>query len=468
MLVDRHPPVDLLALVPQRVLEFEPELRELDRLLDDDRLFQQVRADLARRFPHTRTHGRPSTPVEVILRMLVVRRLYDWSYAETERFVADSLVLRQFCRVYLERVPDDTTLLRWAACIGGETLEALNARAVELARSLRVTRGRKLRVDSTVVPTTIAHPTDSRLLGDGVRVLSRVLRRAKRVLTGSPPGADLPARVFRSRTRSVRRLGQQIHRLARRKGEMAAEAMSTFYAKLLAVAETTCRQTARVTAALKADTSQAARQLAQQVEHFLPLVRQVISQATRRVLQGERVPAGEKLVSLFEPHTQIHLRQKAGKAVEFGRKVLLDEVEGGIVTRATILPAAGTEHAYLEGSLAAHHEHFGRPPELLAADRGLSSIRNEHRAVEAGVKRVVLPRTGRVSAERRRLEQARWFRRGFRFRAGIEGRIGVLKRRYGLARCREHGEAGMQRWVGWGILTHNLAKIADTVATRTA
>src|ERR671925_135338 len=113
------------------------------------------------------------------LRMLVAKRLYDWSYEEVEHFVSDSLVLRQFCRVYLEPVPDDTTLIRWAQCIGPSTLAELNDRAVALARSLKVTRGRKLRVDSTVVETTIHHPSDSSLLGDGVRVLSRLLRRAE-------------------------------------------------------------------------------------------------------------------------------------------------------------------------------------------------------------------------------------------------------------------------------------------------
>jgi IS5 family transposase len=154
--------------------------------------------------------------VEVILRLLVVKRLYHWSYEDTEHFVADSRVLRPCCRVYLEPVPDDTTLLRWANQIGPETLAGLNDRVVERARSLRVTRGRKLRVDSMGVDTTIHHPTDSQLVGDGVRVLSWWLRRAKQVLVGS---ARLGRALFRTRMRSVRRLTQQIHRLARRKGE---------------------------------------------------------------------------------------------------------------------------------------------------------------------------------------------------------------------------------------------------------
>ena len=232
MLRDRYAPQDLFALVPKLQLALDPELAQLDRLLDDDELFQGVRADLVRRRPHTATRGRHSTPVEVLLRLLVVKRLYRWSYEETERFVGDSLVLRQFCRLYLEPVPDDTTLLRWANLIGPETVAALNDRTVELARSLKVTRGRKLRIDATVVETNIHHPTDSRILGDGVRVVSRLLRRAKPVLGEQ---VELGKAAFRTRTRSVRRVAQQLHRVARRKGEQAAEELRQSYAKLLAI-----------------------------------------------------------------------------------------------------------------------------------------------------------------------------------------------------------------------------------------
>src|SRR6187551_2854138 len=138
MLRNRYNRTDLFALVPQLGLRFEPQLEQLDRLLDDDELFDRVRADLARRYPKTGSRGRPSTPVEVILRMLVVMRLYGWSYEQAEYFINDSLVLRQFCRAYLERVPDDTTLIRWANAIGPETVGRLNDRVVQLARSRKV------------------------------------------------------------------------------------------------------------------------------------------------------------------------------------------------------------------------------------------------------------------------------------------------------------------------------------------
>ena len=179
MLVEKYEPVNLFTLVP---LERDPVLDRLDQLLDDDVLFEAVKGDLAQRRPQTRTRGRRSTPVEVILRMLVVKHLYNWSYEQTERFVADSITLRQFCRVYLSSVPDDTTLIKWANLLQPETLEQLLAHIVGLAQQLKVTRGRKLRTDGTVVESNIHSPTDSSLLADGVRVLSRILGRARDVL----------------------------------------------------------------------------------------------------------------------------------------------------------------------------------------------------------------------------------------------------------------------------------------------
>jgi transposase, IS5 family len=458
MIVDRYAPVNLFEMVPTRTMEFEPELRELDRLLEDDGLFQRVKADLSRRRPQSLTRGRHSTPVEVLLRLLVVQRLYRWSYAQTEHFVGDSLVLRQCCRLYWEPVPDDTTLLRWAQLISPATLERLNDRVVELACALKVTRGRKLRVDSTVMETTIHHPTDSRLLGDGVRVLSRLRRRAKRVLGER---AGLSRATFRTRTRSVRRLAQQVHRLARRKGEEGAEQLRGAYTRLLRIAQQSCRQAERVRTVLAEQTEPAAHRLEQQVTPFLLLVGQAIRQATRRVLQGQSVPAPEKLLSLFEPHTQVIQRHKPGHAVEFGRKLWLDEVDGGLVSRYVLVDQPGQDQPYLAGSLAGHQERFGHPPWLLAGDRGVYSAPNERLAQQAGVQRIVLPATGKPSAARRQQERTGWWRRGFRFRAGIEGRISVLRRSFQLDRCRDHGEVGMGRWVGWGILAHNLAKIAQ-------
>jgi IS5 family transposase len=204
------------------------------------------------------------------------------------------------------------------------------------------------------------------------------------------------------------------------------------------------------------------------LEHFLPLVERGVEQATRRVLQAECLPASEKLLSLFEEHTQIITRHKAGKPTEFGRKVLIDEVDGGIISRYEVLTEGASERTELPKSLQAHRERFGRAPFVLAGDRGLYSEENERLAQEAGVKRVALPKSGKLSKKRKRHEEQRWFRRGFRFRAGIEGRISVLNRAFGLDLCLDHGEEGMERWVGWGILAHNLRQISRTQASRQA
>jgi IS5 family transposase len=465
MLRDGYEPMDLFALVPKLSLEMDPILTELDHLLEDDVVFWRVRADLAKRYPQTLTRGRLSTPVEVILRMHTVKRLYDWSYEETEHFVNDSLVLRQFCRLYLKSTPDDTTLMRWANLIGTETLTQLNDRVVTLARWLKVTRGRKLRMDSTVVQTNIHHPTDSRLVGDGVRVLSRLLRRAKQALGEA---VNLGQEVFRTRTCSVRRLTQQIHRIARRKGKEAVAQMREAYAKLIQVARASRAQAHKVCLALEKQAEGSARHLVAQFEHFLPLVERALEQAKRRVIDEQAVPATEKLLSLFEPHTQIIVRHKAGKPVEFGRKIFLDEVEGGIISRYEILKELGPDDEHVGASLQGHQERFGRAPDLLAGDRGCYSPTNEELARKAGVKHIVLPKTGRLSPERQKHERQRWFRRGRRFRSGSEGRISVLKRCYGLDCCLNHGEKGFGRWVGWGILTANLATISRTVAARQA
>jgi IS5 family transposase len=463
MLRNRYNRTDLFALVPQLGLRFEPQLEQLDHLLDDDELLDRVRDDLARRSPRSRSRGRPSTPVEVILRMLVVMRLYGWSYEECEYFVNDSLVLRQFCRVYLERVPDDTVLIRWANTIGPETIRALNDRVVQLARSLKVTRGRKLRVDTTAVETEIHYPTDSGLIGDGVRVVSRLLRRARAALGEAASGLK---GAFRSRVRTVRKLSQQLHRIARRKGDQGREALKSAYGRLVAAAKRTGAQGRRVLKTLRGQGDDpAARRLAERLDEVLPRLKRSVGQAERRVLKDDPVPSVEKLVSLFEPHTQVIPRFKPGKPAEFGRKLRLDEVEGGVITGYSVLEqAGGQDQPYLGDALTNHKRQFGRPPRLLAADRGMASAENQRLAEEAGVKHVALPHVGKAPPGRRAEEKGRRFREGYRFRAGVEGRIHALKRDYGLRRCRYRGERGFGRWVGWGILAHNLAKVAGAAS----
>jgi transposase, IS5 family len=461
MLRERYAPMNVFDFVPTLSMALDPVLTQLDRLLDDDTLFQAVKADLACRFPRTLRDGRPSTPVEVILRMLVVKHLYGWSYEATERWVSDSLVLRQFCRVYIASVPDDTTLLRWANLIQPATLHHLLDHVVILARSLKVTRGRKLRIDGTVVATNIHHPTDSTLLYDGVRVLGRTLTKARSIVQQTPAWAR---DTLRDRTRSAKRPMKRIMKAARQRGTEAADRMRTAYERLLALTQATVQQAQHVGAILNAQATPPGKNLATTLVHLVPLVCQVIAQTTRRVLQGEVVPAAEKVVSLFEPQTAIIRKGKPGRPTEFGRVIWLDEVEGGIVSRYAILDGNPAEDAQLPPSLEHHLRVFKRPPRLLTGDRGVHSAANERYAAAHGVKQVVLPKPGAKSGKRTAYEQQRWFRRGRDWRAGIEGRISGLKRRHKLERCRYHGTAGMERWVGWGVIAHNLRVIAQATA----
>jgi IS5 family transposase len=461
MLRDRYEPQNLFELVAALSLKMEPVLARLDKLLDDDVLFGEVRADLAQRYPHTQQTGRPSTPVEVILRLIIVKHLYGWSYEETEYNVSDSLVLRQFCRVYLKAVPDDTTLIKWANLVQPQTLHELLDHVAELAHSLKVTRGRKLRTDGTVVETNIHHPTDSTLLGDAVRVLSRTLKTARQVLTDQ---AALSRESFRDRTRSARRQVKRIMEAARLRGEQAADQLQTAYRRLIDTVRASQRQAQCVAEVLKQQADDRAERLAHQLNAFLPRVTRVIDQTVRRVLAGEKVPADEKLVSLFEPETAIIRKGKPARPTEFGRVVWLDEVEGGIVSGYRILVGNPSEKEQLRPSLDHHVAVFDHPPDVLTADRGLYSEDNERYAQSQGVKHVVLPKPGAKSAERIAYEKLPWFRRGRNWRAGIEGRISGLKRAQKLERCLYHGTDGMERWVGWGLIAHDLRMIARTTA----
>jgi IS5 family transposase len=422
-----------------------------------------IRHDLAQRFPKTEQTGRNSTPVEVILRMLAVKRLYRLSYEQTEYQVRDSLVLRQFCRVYLNEVPDDTTLLRWAGLIQPETLERFNQRLTELATQLKVTTGRKLRTDGTVVETHIHPPSDSSLLADGVRVLGRTLSRARQVLGES---SHLGPEVFRNRVRSARRLARRVGEAMRRTGDAAKAEGHRAYRRLVKATRQTLQQAKEVLKVLKAQTGPRADRLTQTLETFLPRVEQVVEQTRRRVFDQEKVPAGEKLVSLFEAHSAILRRNKAGKPTEYGHKVWLDEVDGGVVTRWEVLSGNPPDDRQWKASLVHHRERFGHAPYQASGDRGVHSPENERLAQEQGVQRVILPQPGFKSEVRTQHEKQAWFRRGRHWHSGVEGRISVLKRRFGLGGCPDHGLTGFEKWVGWGVIAQNLRVIGRKVAVR--
>jgi IS5 family transposase len=243
--------------------------------------------------------------------------------------------------------------------------------------------------------------------------------------------------------------------------------MRIAYQRLVTVTQASVRQARTLVDHLQGRVSDDLASLVEQMETLLPNVEQVIAQTVRRVFKGESVPAQEKLVSLFEPHSDIIRRKKPGKETEFGHKVWLDETDGGIVTRWLVLPGNPPETKQWHPAIDFHIQQFGRPPNQASADRGLYSAQNEAYAQERGVKRVILPKPGRKSDKRRQYEAQPWFRRGRRFHAGVEGRISVLKRKHGLDRACYHDEDGFARWVGWGVIANNLTKIGTHVTTQT-
>ena len=262
---------------------------------------------------------------------------------------------------------------------------------------------------------------------------------------------------------------QQIHRATRRKGAAAVAAQQAAYARLCQVARQVARQADRVAQALAVIAAGGERPpvaVAHELARVLPLVRRVIAQTERRVLHGEAVPAESKVVSLVEPHTAIIPRHKAGRPVAFGRKLWLAEAEGGIVTEARLLEGAPPDAPEVLPSVRRHLRQFGRVPDSLTGERGCSTAPVRRELAALGGRRVALPHTGRATAASRAQERERGFQRGYRWRAGIEGRIGVLQRSFGLARCPDHGEGGIARWVGWGVLTANLVTLARAPAVR--
>jgi IS5 family transposase len=276
--------------------------------------------------------------------------------------------------------------------------------------------------------------------------------------------------LFRDRTISAKRAVKKIMDVTRqrlKKGLVAedkADQMKAAYTKLIQTAEAQVKQTHQVVELLKGQAGTQVEQVRQSLLEYSGRVQQVISQTRRRVLCGESVPAEEKLVSLFEPHTAIIRKGKISQPTEFGRAVWLDEVEGGLISRYSILKGNPPEEAQLWASVEHHRQVFDKPPQLVAADRGVYSAAGEEYATEKGVKRVVIPKPGKGSPERERLEKKGWFKRGCNWRAGIEGRISGLKRSGKLGRCPNHGEVGMERWVGWGVISHDLWQIAKATA----
>lgn len=445
---------------------WEPWMKKADEILDDEELLEAVYQAQGRRHPQSRRRGRPQTPAEVVLRMLVLKHARNWSYEELEREVRANLIYRTFTRVGLEKVPDAKTMGRLGQAVGGEVVARMHQRLVGVAREKKVVSGRKMRVDTTVVETNIHYPTDSSLLGDGMRVLTRVMKK----ITGLVGAAGTR---LRDRMRTARRRVLAVALASRSKGRQREEKLKKGYRRLLKVTRQVVNQARRfseeirrgVKRARKRKKQKAVRSLGQQLEQMTELVRQVIRQARARVFGGNTHVEG-KLVSLFEPTTEVIRKGKASKPTEFGKVVKIQEAENQIITAYQVYDQRPNDGDLLVPAVEMHQEQLGRTPEMVAADAAFYSTANEQQLQEQGVPRVCIPNVHSKSAERRRHQKKRWFRKGQKFRTGSEGRISVLKRRHGLNRCRYRGPDGMHRWVGLGVVADTLINIGRFLARR--
>jgi IS5 family transposase len=446
-------------------LALEATLQALADFLDEHaELVTLVHDDLVRGLKRPRM-GRDGLSAAQVLRAFVLQRIKAWDLRELRERIADGYTLRQFTTFDAHPVPKHDAFHRAFCRLTPATVRALNDAVVQAAVALGLEDGAQLRVDTTVVETDVHWPTDSALLWDAVRVLTRLVKRL-----GEPVPSALTG--FADHTRRARRRMQEIHRLSTAERPRRQQRK---YRDLLGVTAgvvaTARAAAASARAAPPRDPLAAAvvTALSAEIEHFCGLAERVITQTRRRILDGDQVPVHEKIFSIFEPHTDLIKRGKVQRPVEFGHKVLLAESGRGLITDYRVLDGNPIDEGHVAPSLAQHDTTFGHAPALYAADRGFYTPANVSAVTAAGVATECVPqRGGRKTPERAAHEKSRAFKRGQRFRAGIEGRISVLLRGRGMRRCPLEGRKRFEVFVGAAVLANNLLRIADLLSQRTA
>jgi IS5 family transposase len=454
-----------LPLAQQASLLKDDLLDPVDTLLADPELVGLVRKCLAGRHPASARTGRTGMAPDRVLRCCVLKHLKGWSFRELERELRSNLIYRRFTRFDAEVTPDFSTFSRVFAVVSPAVTEQIHRRVVGVAREQGVARGRKLRVDTTVVESHIHYPTDSTLLGDGIRVLSRGLARIAGECQRGAVGVVNHGRAVKHRLLEISRAAKSLTKASRQR-------MRDSYQQLVTLTRGVVRQATDVVQRVAAGRFKVVGDVlrvdayAGELRHYLPLVEQVITQTKARVWGGNRHVAG-KVLSLFEPHTQVIRKGKAHKPNEFGRLVRLDEVEHGIVSGYHVLEGNAADTNSFVPALDHHQACFGHAPHLATADRGFFSAQNEREAAARGVAKVALPARGRLSRTRAARQKQRWFRRALRWRAGCEATISTLKHPFSMVRATYKGEPGFQRYVGWSVITKNLCAIARWQTRRT-
>jgi len=439
-----------------------------DRVLEDEQLIAIFFEALGKRHPKSKSRGREGSSAETVMRLIILKHIRNWSYVTLEREVRANLVYRNFTRVGAGKMPDAKTMGRWGSALGPEPIKQFHERMVKIAQTNNVVEGRRMRVDTTVTETNIHYPTDSSLLGDGVRVLIRTMKKITKI------AGDVGTKL-RDRSRSVKFRLLEIGRIARAKGQINQEKLKQRYRSLLNTTSRVVGQAKRFSTEIGEGVKRATSVFKQvaleglraQLDEMVPLVRQVMKQTRARIFHGNTRSEG-KLLSLFEPSTEVIRKGKAGKPNEFGKMVKLQEAENQIIIDYEVYERRPNDCDLLVPAIDTHQALLGRAPHLAAADAAFYSAKNEAAAKAKGVKRVCIPNRSTKSPERKREQKKRWFRNGQKWRTGCEGRISVAKRRHGLNRCRYKGDVGMHRWVGLGVIADNLINIGHAMEKQAA
>jgi len=393
------------------------------------------------------TKGRDGMAAEQVLRAGILKQLTGMSYEGLAFALCDSNTYQSFCRMgFGQTAPKKSALQKNVKRVKASTWESIHRMVVEKAQRLGIENGTKVRTDCMIVESNIHHPNDSSLLGDCVRVFTRLMRRARDRF-----GISFESRLLRARRRVL--------------GISNAKSMKErvpMYRDLLKVTEQTLRAAQCVAKQLDKIRSAElldmlfAQALAQKIRHFVPLASQVISQAERRVFRKESVPAAEKIVSIFEPHTDIIA--KDNRDPEYGHKICLT-TGTALVTDIVVEKGNPADNTLATKMIERHVEVFGKAPQQSCFDGAFATRANLSRIKALGVADVAFHK-------RREIEIAdmtsskRVFRALRNFRAGIEGVISFLKRVFGLERCTWRGFDSFRAYVHASVLACNLLQIA--------
>jgi len=398
---------------------------------------------------------------DTVLRILLCQIIEGCSLREIVIRIDDSNFLRSFVRIFNGPMIDFTTFCRLKNRIKPETWKQVNELLARAAVEGQLITGDQLRLDTTAVETNIHWPTDSSLLWDTYRTLAQYLERIREidpVLVGDR----------RLLIKKVKRLQQKIARKAS-KHSSADATLEPLYIQLIRLVENICEWSADIALALAGNLArhryaaldQATMAfLLQQIAHYRVLGEQVIDQARRRIIDKEQVPNKEKIFSIFEPHTELLIRGKAGKPIEFGHMIQIGQVDGKFITEYDVFETKPVEYELIEPALEHHKRLFGDYPDKVTADKGYYQSMAQIEQLGEKVEVVAIAKKGKRTAEQAQRETDPAFRHAQRFRAGVEGTISFLKRVLGLFRCYNKGWEHYVSTVGATILAHNLLLLA--------